>query len=123
VQILLHSLDGPLRPFSLSQHDSIACLYVALCQAAIVPTSSTQFVCVRREVFELKSVVELVAWLTWKADLEYSPSLSDCEDVADANVPLVHVLKDKILAEAARCESIGRCRKLGFPRWIVRSAV
>ena len=108
MQIFLHSLYGPFRPGAFLEHDAVTPFNDAFSQTAVIPACAAQFVCIGREILQLEAMVELEARLPRQADLQHRTSISDCEDIANTHVALIHVLEDEVLAKRTGRKS-GRC--------------
>jgi hypothetical protein len=134
VQILLHALDRPGRVATLDKADSVPGLDCTGPQHAEVPSRAASLPGVGGKVLELEAVVELEARLAREADLEedavvFSSTVgvrgrrADRDDVAYAEVALVEVGGDEILAEGSWSKGGGRRGEIGAPRRVVGAAV
>lgn len=67
-------------------------------------------------------MVKLEAWLAWEADLQYD-RVAHGPFVADADVALIQVARDEVLAKAPGTETTCSGRVLTLPTQIVGTAV
>lgn len=126
MQVLLYALNGPFRVGTLDDADLVAGADPAFTQNAVVPAGTTGAPRVGSKVLEFEAMIELEAGLAWERNLQQGTGVwirADGDNVADANVALVHVRRNEILAEAARNKAGGGGGKLGGPCGIVGAAV
>lgn len=116
MQVLLHTLNSPTFIPPLHKLNPITDTHPSLLKNPIIPPSTALLPGLTREILQAKAMIEFEARLSGQTDLQ--ENITDADDVADADVPLVHVLAHDVLAETAGFEVGGR-GVLGAPGRVV----